>query len=444
MNKKVAFHTLGCKVNYYEIEAVWGLFEQEGYDRVDFKSLADVYVINSCTVTNGGDKKSRQIIRRAIRQNPEAVVCVMGCMAQTQAKEVAAIPGVDIVIGTTGRSEIIGLVNRYEQERLPINTVLDNIFKEKKFETLKVNRFDNRKRAALKIQDGCNKFCSFCIIPWARGRVRSEEPEEVLRQAKALVEAGHIELVLTGIHTAAYGEDLENYTFADLLHDLCDIDGLERLRISSIEASQITDEVIKVMRSNHSIIADHIHVPIQSGSDEILTAMRRTYTLAEYEEKIASLRTIFPDISITTDIIVGFPGETEENFLESIETVKRIGFAELHVFPYSLRNGTKAATMPDHVPEITKTMRVSKMIEVNDQLGKDYADKFLGDVLEVIVEKVEDGYATGHASNYLNIKFSVPDDFDKSIVKVKLQRTGYPENYGEIARGGYKWRKLLA
>ena len=424
--KKVAFHTLGCKVNYYETEAVWELFEAQNYTRTSFKEVADVYVINSCTVTNGGDKKSRQIIRRAIRQNPDAVVCVMGCMAQTQPKEVAAIPGVDIVIGTSGRSEILALVDRYERERLPINAVLDDIFKEKKFETLKVSHFENRKRAALKIQDGCNKFCSFCIIPWARGRVRSEQPEVVLEQARALVQSGHIELVLTGIHTAAYGEDLDGYALADLLLDLCQIDGLKRLRISSIEASQLTDAVVAAMLKHRNIIADHIHVPIQAGSDRILKAMRRTYVLAEYEEKIAQLRQIFPNMSITTDIIVGFPGESEADFLASLETVKRIGFAELHVFPYSLRNGTKAATMPDHVPEITKTLRVGRMLEANEQLAKNYAASFEGAVLEVIVEKIKAGVATGHASNYLNVRFPVPPDFQQEVVQVRLVRADYP------------------
>ena len=432
MNKRVAFHTLGCKVNYYETEAVWELFAAAGYDRAEFKDEADVYVINSCTVTNGGDKKSRQMIRRAIRKNPDAVVCVMGCMAQTQAAEVAAIPGVDIVIGTSGRSEMIGLIQRYEQERLPINVVMDDIFKEKKFETLNVSKFENRKRATLKIQDGCNKFCSFCIIPWARGRVRSEQPDVVLRQARDLVANGHIEIILTGIHTAAYGEDLDGYLFADLLRDLCEIEGLKRIRISSIEASQMTDEVIDVMLKNSHIIAEHIHVPIQAGSDEILKAMRRTYVLEEFETKIAQLREIFPRMSITTDVIVGFPGETEENFLESVETVKRIGFAELHVFPYSRRNGTKAATMPDHVPEITKTMRVNAMLAVNEQLAMAYASRFEGEILEVIVERVKDGYGMGHASNYLNVKFPVDDAFDASVVNVEVTKAGYPVCEGEV------------
>ena len=432
MNKSVAFHTLGCKVNHYETEAVWGLFKEAGYNRLDFKDHADVYVINSCTVTNGGDKKSRQIIRRAIRKNPDAVVCVMGCMAQTQAAETAAIPGVDIVIGTAGRSDMLNLIKRYEKERLPINVVADNIFLEKEFETLTVTHFENRKRATLKIQDGCNKFCSFCIIPWARGRVRSEQPEKVLQQARDLVASGHIEIVLTGIHTSAYGEDLDDYRLADLLRDLCGIEGLKRIRISSIEASQMTDDVIDVMLKNSHIIAEHIHVPIQAGSDAILKAMRRTYDLAEFEKKIAQLREIFPNMSITTDIIVGFPGETEAHFLESIETVKRIGFSELHVFPYSLRNGTKAATMPDQVPEITKTMRVSRMIAVNEQLAKGYASKFVGEVFEVIVEKVKEGYAMGHASNYLNIKCPVPTDFSKSVIKVKVVRADYPICVGEV------------
>jgi len=430
MNKSVAFHTLGCKVNYYETEAVWELFAAAGYDRVEFKDEADVYVINSCTVTNGGDKKSRQMIRRAIRKNPEAVVCVMGCMAQTQAAEVAAIPGVDIVIGTSGRDQLVTFVEQFLKSRQPINIVGD-IAKECEFESLTVSKFENRKRGVLKIQDGCNNFCTFCIIPWARGRLRSEKPETVIAKAKELVANGHVEIVLTGIHTGAYGEDFADYSFADLLAELVKIDGLTRLRISSIEATELTEEVLSVLASSEKV-AKHLHIPIQSGSDPILKAMNRKYTLAEFEAHIEQIRKALPDVSITTDIIIGFPGETEENFLESVETVKRIGFAELHVFPYSRRNGTKAATMPDHVPEITKTMRVNAMLAVNEQLAMAYASKFEGETFEVIVERVKDGYGMGHASNYLNVKFPVGDAFDASAVNVKVTKASYPMCEGEI------------
>ena len=424
MNKTVAFHTLGCKVNYFESEGVWAKFEEAGYQRASFTDFADVYVINTCSVTNGGDKKSRQFIRRAVRLNPEAVVCVMGCFSQTQPEAVLEIEGVDIVLGTSGRDQLVSLVEKFLKSRQPINIVGD-IAKERKFESLTVAKFENRKRGVLKIQDGCNNFCTFCIIPWARGRVRSEQPEVVIASAKELVANGHVELVLTGIHTGAYGEDFDNYTFADLLAELVKIEGLLRLRISSIEATELTPDVLKVLASS-SKIAHHLHIPIQSGSDVILKAMNRKYNLAEFEANIERIRTALPGVSITTDIIVGFPGETAENFAESLATVNRIGFSELHVFPYSVRSGTKAAGMSGQVPEMVKTMRVSEMIAVNEALGRGYADEFEGQVLDVIVERVKDGFATGHASHYLKIKFPVEAEFDKHVVKVKVMKAGYP------------------
>ena len=430
--KTVAFHTLGCKVNYFESEGVWENFETAGYERIDFTESADVYVINTCSVTNGGDKKSRQHIRRAVRQNPDAVICVMGCFAQTQPGVVTEIEGVDIILGTSGRDQLVGLVERFQATREPIN-IVSNIAKEKNFESLTVTKFMNRKRGILKIQDGCNNFCTFCIIPWARGRVRSEDPAVVIATAKELVANGHVELVLTGIHTGAYGEDLENYSLAMLLQELVQIDGLERIRISSIEATQLTDDVLAVFASSDKI-AHHLHIPIQSGSDAILKAMRRKYTLAEFDANVARIRKALPGVAITTDIIIGFPGEDESQFKESIETVKRVGFSELHVFPYSVRNGTPAARMEQQVPEITKTMRVAEMIAVGEQLAKDFAKAHENQVQDVIVERVKDNYATGHASNYLKVKFPVTPDFDKSLVQVKITQAGYPENLGEIVK----------
>ena len=424
MSKKVAFHTLGCKVNYFESEGVWEKFSQAGYVRADFTDFADVYVINTCSVTNGGDKKSRQFIRRAVRKNPDAVVCVMGCFSQTQPDAVVEIEGVDIVIGTSGRDQLVVLVERFLESRKPINIVGD-IAKERRFESLTVSKFDNRKRGVLKIQDGCNNFCTFCIIPWARGRVRSEKPETVIAQAQELVANGHVEIVLTGIHTGAYGEDFDNYTFANLLAELVKIDDLKRLRISSIEATELTEDVLAVLASSAKF-AKHLHIPIQSGSNTILKAMNRKYNLAAFEANIKRIRATLPDVSITTDIIVGFPGETAEMFAKSIETVKKIGFSDMHVFPYSPRNGTKAAKMPDQISEIMKTMRVSEMIATGEELSKKYASLFNQCTLDVIVERTKDGYATGHASNYLNIKFPVDEDFDENIVKVKITKPGYP------------------
>ena len=265
----VAFHTLGCKVNHYETEAIWQLFKQEGYERVDFEATSDVYIINTCTVTNTGDKKSRQIIRRAIRKNPDAVICVTGCYAQTSPAEIMAIPGVDIVIGTQDRVKMLKYIEQFKKERQPINAV-GNIMKSRVYEELDVPAFTDRTRASLKIQEGCNNFCTFCIIPWARGLMRSRDPQEVIHQAQQLVDAGYKEIVLTGIHTGGYGEDMKDYNLAMLLRDLeAQVKGLKRLRISSIEASQITDEVIEVIDQSN-VIVRHLHIPIQSGSNSVL------------------------------------------------------------------------------------------------------------------------------------------------------------------------------
>ena len=276
--QKVAFHTLGCKVNHYETEAIWQLFKQEDYERVDFDAISDVYIINTCTVTNTGDKKSRQVIRRAIRKNPDAVICVTGCYAQTSPAEIMDIPGVDIVVGTQDRVKMLQYIEQYRKERQPINAV-GNIMKSRVYEEMDVPSFTDRTRASLKIQEGCNNFCTFCIIPWARGLMRSRDPEEVIKQAQQLVDAGYKEIVLTGIHTGGYGSDLKDYNLAMLLHDLeANVKGLKRLRISSIEASQITDEVIEVIKKS-KVIVRHLHIPLQSGSDSVLKRMRRKYTM---------------------------------------------------------------------------------------------------------------------------------------------------------------------
>ena len=428
---KVAFHTLGCKVNHYETEAVWELFKQEGYEKVDFKEAADVYVINTCTVTNSGDKKSRQIIRRGIRQNPEAVVCVMGCYAQTKSQEIIDIEGVDIVIGTHGRHQLPALVRKYRQERQPISHIED-IFKVHEFETLNVSHFENRQRATLKIQEGCNNFCSYCIIPWARGGLRSQKPEIVIKQVGQLVASGHSEVVLTGIHTAAYGEDLADYSFGKLLKELIKIPGLKRLRISSIEASEVTEEVIAAMRTSE-IIVNHLHMPIQSGADGVLKRMQRTYTVAEFAAKVRELREIFADLAITTDVIVGFPGETDAEFAETVATLRQIGFSELHVFPYSARNGTPAAQMEDQISGQVKTKRLNQLLALSEELGKQYAEAQAGKVLQVIAEEqLADDYYVGHASNYVKVKFRAANDVVGEVVPVRIVKANYPICEGMI------------
>lgn len=382
----VAFHTLGCKVNHYETEAIWQLFKDANYERVEFETNADVFVINTCTVTNTGDKKSRQIIRRAIRQNPDAVVCVTGCYAQTSSAEIMEIPGVDIVVGTQDRHKLLDYIQQFQDERQPINGV-GNIMKNRTYEELEVPYFTDRTRASLKIQEGCNNFCTFCIIPWARGLMRSRDPEKVVEQATQLVNSGYKEIVLTGIHTGGYGQDLKNYNLAQLLRDLDTIEGLERIRISSIEASQLTDEVIDVIGNSNKVVR-HLHIPLQSGSDDVLKRMRRKYTMAHFSERLTKLHQALPDLAVTSDVIVGFPGESEDEFQETYDFIVNHHFSELHVFPYSPRIGTPAARMDNQIDEETKNVRVHKLISLSNQLAKEYASKFEDEVLEVIPEEM--------------------------------------------------------
>ena len=422
----VAFHTLGCKVNHYETEAIWQLFKDANYERVEFETNADVFVINTCTVTNTGDKKSRQIIRRAIRQNPDAVVCVTGCYAQTSSAEIMEIPGVDIVVGTQDRHKLLDYIQQFQDERQPINGV-GNIMKNRTYEELEVPYFTDRTRASLKIQEGCNNFCTFCIIPWARGLMRSRDPEKVVEQATQLVNSGYKEIVLTGIHTGGYGQDLKNYNLAQLLRDLDTIEGLERIRISSIEASQLTDEVIDVIGNSNKVVR-HLHIPLQSGSDDVLKRMRRKYTMAHFSERLTKLHQALPDLAVTSDVIVGFPGESEDEFQETYDFIVNHHFSELHVFPYSPRIGTPAARMDNQIDEETKNVRVHKLISLSNQLAKEYASKFEDEVLEVIPEEMgeEPHTLVGYADNYMKVRFEGDDSLIGQIVKVKIVKANYP------------------
>ena len=434
----VAFHTLGCKVNHYETEAIWQFFKEHDYERVDFDQISDVYVINTCTVTNTGDRKSRQVIRRAIRKNPDAVICVTGCYAQTSPDEIMDIPGVDIVVGTQERKQMLTYIEQYKEERKPINAV-KNIMKTRVFEEMDVPSFTDRTRASLKIQEGCNNFCTFCIIPWARGLMRSRPPEDVIEQAQQLVDAGYREIVLTGIHTGGYGEDLKDYNLAKLLTDLEEkVIGLKRIRISSIEASQITDEVIDVLDRSKKVVR-HLHIPMQSGSDTVLKRMRRKYSMDFYRTRIEKVKKALPGLAITSDVIVGFPGETEEEFMETYEAVRDIGFSELHVFPYSMRTGTPAARMKDQIDDEIKVDRVHRLIELSDQQAKEYASLYEGEVIEVIPEEPfrkdeTSGLYEGYSDNYLKVVFPCTKDMVGKIVKVKITKAGYPYNEGQFVR----------
>ncbi|MGX4669635.1 tRNA (N(6)-L-threonylcarbamoyladenosine(37)-C(2))-methylthiotransferase MtaB [Cerasibacillus sp. JNUCC 74] len=434
----VAFHTLGCKVNHYETEGIWRMFMERGYERVDFEKNSDVYVINTCTVTNTGDKKSRQVIRRAIRKNPDAVVCVTGCYAQTSPGEILEIPGVDVVVGTQDRKHMIDYIEKHKKTKEPVNGV-SNIMKNRVFEEMDVPEFSDRTRASLKIQEGCNNFCTFCIIPWSRGLLRSRDPKNVIEQAQKLVDAGYKEIVLTGIHTAGYGEDMKDYNFAMLLKDLeTKVNGLKRIRISSIEASQITDEVIDVLDQSEKIVR-HLHVPLQSGSDSVLARMRRKYATAYYKEKVMKLKQALPGLAITSDVIVGFPGETDEEFQETYDFIKEIGFSELHVFPYSRRTGTPAARMDGQVDDEVKNNRVHKLIELSNQLAKEYAANYENEVLEVIPEehstdKDNPNQLIGYTDNYLKVAFDGTPDMIGKLVRVKIAKADYPLNQGTFVR----------
>ena len=417
--KTVAFHTLGCKVNTYESNAMLKIFNEADYQEVDFKEVADVYVINTCTVTNTGDSKSRQMIRKAIRKNPQATICVVGCYSQIAPEEIRQIEGVGVVLGTQYRKDIVKYVDEYIKTGQMVIKV-DSVMNLRKFEDLNIDRFKNT-RAFLKIQDGCNNFCTYCIIPYARGRVRSRDKDSVLNQAKRLVANGYVEIVLTGIHTAGYGEDLQGYSFYDLLVDLVKIEGLKRLRISSIETSQISDEIIDLIGSNE-IIVDHLHVPLQSGCDATLKRMNRKYTTAQYLEKINKIRSYLPNIAFTTDVIVGFPGETDEEFEQTYNFIKKVNYSELHVFPYSPRKNTPAAKMKDQVKDQIKHERTNRLLELSKELNRNFALKQIGKSLKVLFEKREGDYLIGHASDYLKVKVKTDADLIAEIVDIKIDK----------------------
>lgn len=417
--KTVAFLTLGCKVNTYESEAMLKLFHQAGYEAVDFKDKADVYVINTCTVTNTGDSKSRQMIRKAIRQNEKAIVCVVGCYSQVASEEVVSIEGVGVVLGTQFRNQIVDFVNEYKTTQKPVIKVAD-VMKLSRFEDLDIDEFTRNTRAFLKIQDGCNNFCTYCIIPYARGQIRSRTPESVLKQAQSLVDHGFVEIVLTGIHTAGYGQDFENYSFYDLLVDLTTkIKGLKRLRISSIEMSQITQEIIDLIAMS-PIIVDHLHIPIQSGCDATLKRMNRHYTTAEFSDKLRDLKEKLPSLSVTTDVIVGFPGETEEEFQQTYQWIEKMHFNQLHVFPYSIRKGTPAARMKDQIDGHVKHDRVKCLMDLSQRLQSEFASYQIGKTLEVLIEERHGDRMVGHASNYLKVHVDLPDSSIGHIYRVKI------------------------
>ena len=419
---KVSFYTLGCKVNLYESEVIMHEFKKRGYEIVPFTMPSDIVIINTCTVTNTSDKKSRNIIRQAVKNNPNSIIVVMGCYSQVRSEDIKEIPGVNIIIGNTNKSKIVDLVEEYIRDKKNKN-IIENIMKVP-FEAMELDSFETRTRAFVKIQDGCNNFCSYCIIPYSRGNIRSKEKEDVIKEVTCLVNNGYKEVVLTGIHTGHYGKDKYDYDFSDLLTSLCEIEGLLRIRISSIEITELDDKFMKVLENNK--IVDHIHIPLQSGSDKILKLMNRKYDKEYFYNKIQKIRSIRPDISITTDLIVGFPNETEDDFKETCEFLRKVNFSKIHVFPYSRRKGTPADLMDNQIDESIKKERVKKVLEISHELEINYMSKFINKEVDVLFETYEDGIITGHTSNYICVKTNGSVEDINTIKKVKLKEIDYP------------------
>lgn len=435
LKKKVGMLTLGCRVNQYETEAMAEKFVKDGYDVVDFNDYADVYVVNTCTVTSMSDKKSRQMIGRARRRNEDAVIAVVGCYSQVAPEEVAAIEGVDVVLGNRNKGDVVYWVNRALQDREKIVNIKD-VFRDKQFEELSIDTYQDKTRAFLKIQDGCNRFCSYCLIPYARGSVCSKSSDLVIAEAKELAANGFKEIILTGIHTASYGADLkENVGLVDIIEKVNEIDGIERIRIGSIDPTFFTDNVIDRIAKCEKA-CPHFHLSLQSGCDETLRRMNRRYTAEEYRKIVYELREKINNVSITTDVIVGFPGETEEEFNTTYEFLKDIQLSKTHIFKYSPRKGTAAAKMKDDIIPQEKERRSNLLLELNLKNERKFIEKFIGFDMKVLYEqrvsKAEDMYE-GYADNYIKVisRLKSEDEIGK-ILSTKLIKASDEFAYGSI------------
>ncbi|WP_461810809.1 tRNA (N(6)-L-threonylcarbamoyladenosine(37)-C(2))-methylthiotransferase MtaB [Faecalimonas sp.] len=429
--KKVALHNLGCKVNAYETEAMQELLEKEGYQIVPFKEGADIYIINTCTVTNMADRKSRQMLHRAKKMNPEAIVVATGCYVQTKNEEEQIDDSIDIVIGNNKKQDLIPILKQYEEEHQGVQKEVIDINHTKEYEELHLSKTAEHTRAYLKVQDGCNQFCTYCIIPYARGRVRSRAKDNVVAEVKQLVENEYQEVVLTGIHLSSYGVDLEGEDLLSLILAVNEIEGLKRIRLGSLEPRIITEEFVKTISSLEKM-CPHFHLSLQSGCNATLKRMNRRYTAEEYLEKCELLRKYFKNPALTTDVIVGFPGESEEEFEESRMFLEKVKFYETHIFKYSRREGTKAAIMENQVPEQVKTKRSNILLELDERKRKEYEEKFIGKTVEVLMEEEieKDGkvYQIGHTKEYIKVSLDSVKKLQNQLVKIKI------ENHSQIIR----------
>lgn len=431
--KRVAFHTLGCKVNQYETEAMEELFQKSGYNIVDENDQADVYVINTCTVTNLSDRKSRQFIRKSKKINDDSLIAVVGCYSQVSPEEVEKIHGVDVIIGTSERNKIVELCEKARDSKEKIN-IVRSIKTYKEFEKINIDEIKSKTRAFLKIQDGCNQFCSYCIIPYARGPIRSREYEDIEKEAYKLAKAGFKEIVLTGIHVASYGKDLKKESLREVIEKISKIEGLERIRLSSVEPNLIDDEFMETI-TNSNNVCDHFHLSLQSGSDSVLKRMNRKYSTREFLEKVEIIRKYMPDAGITTDIIVGFPGETDIEFKETLNFVKKVGFSRIHVFKYSPRKGTPAAIMENQIHGDIKSKRSEELIKLGDELTLEFNSRFKDRSLPVLFEektKRKNDTYEGYTTNYIRVEAPSPNNLIGEIIDIKLKDVENISIKGEI------------
>lgn len=407
MSKKVAFVSLGCKVNQYETNAMSQEFIEAGYEVVEFGDIADIYVVNTCTVTNVADRKSRQMLRRVKEVNQNAVLVACGCYAQVGKQELKKIEEIDLIIGNNEKKNIVEIVESYQKNMQADSNeeglIISDVMHQKDYVEFGTTTYTEKTRAVVKIQDGCDRFCSYCIIPYARGRVRSRKIENIIAEVEQIVENGLKEVVITGIHIASYGKDFNfEIGLIDLLEELNKIEGLQRIRLGSIEPTIITEEFVERLAKLDKI-CDHFHLSLQSGCDETLKRMNRRYTVQEFEEVVRLLRNKFQNASLTTDIIVGFPGETEEEFEKTYEFLEKIAFYKMHVFKYSQRKGTKAAVMPNQVDGSVKEKRSKRLIELSNSNEKIYNSQHVGNVVEVLFEEEDNGFYKGHTTNYIEV-----------------------------------------
>lgn len=421
---KVGICSLGCKVNIYESEVMSDLLKKSGYEIVPFEDKADIYIINTCSVTNESDKKSRKMINRAKNNNSEAIIAAVGCYSQVSSDDIEA----DIILGNKDKSKIVEILNDFIRDRESKKIIYD--LSSVEFEKMEISHFDNHTRAFVKIQDGCNAFCSYCIIPYTRGRVRSKNKEDVIEEVSRLVKDGYKEIVLTGIHTGRYGIDI-NSSLYELLCELVKIPNIYRIRLSSIEINEITPEIIELYKNN-KIMARHLHVPLQSGSNKILKLMNRRYNKEEFMKMIDKLREI-EDISLTTDLIVGFPNETDDDFEETMDTLKKIHFTKIHTFPYSRRRGTVADKMDGHISGDIKKKRVHEVIELSNEYENEYYKSKISKVYDGVVERHNNGLVVVHTSNFIPVIIDDNDSIENnSIVNVKIERVDGLNVYGRV------------